>query len=72
MSHNPVVEAVIYSIDLQKEQTIFGYFMQNFVDLSAEGYNYVWEIWSPCWEKSRRRIAIPAADSIYFLNGSFD
>ena len=32
MSHNPVVEAVIYSIDLQKEQTIFGYFMQNFVD----------------------------------------
>ena len=34
MSHNPVVEAVIYSIDLQKEQTIlssFGYFMQNFV-----------------------------------------
>ena len=34
MSHNPVVEAVIYSIDLQKEQIIlssFGYFMQNFV-----------------------------------------
>ena len=34
MSHNPVVKALIYSIDLQKGQKIlssFGYFMENFV-----------------------------------------